>query len=66
MSLTVDTIKTKVLDQLKRRFCKLSAPSACRQCGLEVVPERPASNRKTGLQIAVLLLELVQLVEVTQ
>lgn len=66
MSLTVNTIKTEVLDQLQRRLCELSAPSACRQRGLEVIPERPASNGKAGLQIAVLLLELVELVEVAQ
>lgn len=62
----LSTIETKISDQPQRRLRKAVACSVSSQSSPEVVSVRPAADRKNGLQVAVLLLELEQLVEVTQ
>ena len=60
----IQPIQSQIGNQLQRRLSEAVPRSIGGQRSLEVVAERPSTHREGSLEIAVLLLELVELVEV--
>ena len=66
LPVNVETVNSQVLNQRKSAVTELLATCFSSKRGLEVGPVAPTTDRKDDLQVAVLLLELKQLVEVAK